>query len=103
MAESSQKALISFTTEAGTFTVEMFNFKNLVLFERKFNLSADVLETNTRLEYIGFCAWASAVDKGLPVAETFDGFLDEIIEIELVENPAGQDQNPTDEGQSAEL
>ena len=38
MAESSQKALISFTTEAGTFTVEMFNFKNLVLFERKFNL-----------------------------------------------------------------
>ena len=32
----------------------------------------------------------------LPVADTFDGFLDEVVELEVVEGEEDRDSNPTD-------
>jgi hypothetical protein len=48
-------------------------------------------------------AWSAARSKDLPVADTFDGFLDEVEDLEVIDDGKPADSNPTDGGQSAEL
>lgn len=104
MAESSAvNGNISFTTAAGSFTVDIASIKNTIAFERHFNVSAQVLQMAPRLEYIAFMAWAAAKAKGLPVADDFDGFLDEVDDLEVVDDAAKPNTDPTEGGQSAEL
>ena len=100
MADSSAvNGNISFTTPAGSFTVDIASIKNTIQFERHFNVSAQVLQMAPRLEYIAFMAWSAAKSEGLPVADEFDGFLDEVTDLEVVEDGAPPDANPTDGAQ----
>jgi hypothetical protein len=52
-----------------------------------------------RLEYIAFLAWTAGRSAGLPVADTFDGFLDEVRDLEVIDTDEKADANPTDGGQ----
>lgn len=100
MAEASAvNGNISFTTGAGTFTVDIASIKNTIAFERHFNVSAQVLQMAPRLEYVAFMAWSAAKSQGLPVADDFDGFLDEVEDLEVIEDADQQDANPTGGGQ----
>jgi hypothetical protein len=103
MADSSAvNGNISFTTPAGSFTVDIASIKNTIQFERHFNVSAQVLQMAPRLEYIAFMAWSSAVSKGLPVPDDFDEFLDVVEDLQVVDEADQPDVNPTDGGQPAE-
>jgi len=103
MADSSAPSgKIKFKTAAGEWQVEIAGFKNVIAFERHFNVGAVVLERAPRLEYVAYMAWTAARDAGLPVADKFDRFIDDVIELEVVDED-GPDQNPSDEGQSAAL
>jgi len=99
MADKAVNGNISFTTAAGSFTVDIASIKNTIAFERHFNVSAQVLQMAPRLEYIAFMAWSAAKSEGLPVADEFDGFLDEVTDLEVVEDGAPPDANPTDGAQ----
>lgn len=94
---------IAFTTKSGSYVVDIAGIKNTVAFERHFNVSAQVLQMAPRLEYIAFMAWSAARSNDLPVADTFDGFLDEVEDLEVIDDGKPADSNPTDGGQSAEL
>lgn len=103
MSEASRPGgKIYFKTAAGEWQVDIAGFKNVIAFERHFNTGAVVLELAPRLEYVAYMAWTAACDAGLPVADKFDQFIDDIIELEVVDEE-GPDQNPSDEGQSAAL
>jgi hypothetical protein len=93
---------IRFSTDAGTWVVDIASIKNTIAFERHFNVSAQVLQMAPRLEYIAFMAWTAARGDGLPVAAKFDDFIDTIVDIEVVDDAVERDANPTDGEQSAE-
>jgi hypothetical protein len=90
---------IAFTTDAGSYVVDIASIKNTVAFERHFNVSAQVLQMAPRLEYIAFLAWTAGRSAGLHVADTFDGFLDEVRDLEVIDTDEKADANPTDGGQ----
>ncbi len=90
---------IAFTTKSGSYVVDIAGIKNTVAFERHFNVSAQVLQMAPRLEYIAFLAWTAGRSAGLPVADTFDGFLDEVRDLEVIDTDEKADANPTDGGQ----
>jgi hypothetical protein len=90
---------IAFTTDAGSYVVDIASIKNTVAFERHFNVSAQVLQMAPRLEYIAFLAWTAGRSAGLPVADTFDGFFDEVRDLEVIDTDEKADANPTDGGQ----
>ena len=90
---------IAFTTDAGSYVVDIASIKNTVAFERHFNVSAQVLQMAPRLEYIAFLAGTAGRSAGLPVADTFDGFLDEVRDLEVIDTDEKADANPTDGGQ----
>jgi hypothetical protein len=85
-----------------THVVGISSIKNTVAFERHFNVSAQVLSMSPRVEYIAFMAYSAASAAGIDVPDTFDGFLDKLDDISVVDE-ADTDPNPTDGGQSAEL
>lgn len=87
---------IRFTTASGEWVVDIASIRNTIAFERHFDISAQILQMSPRLEYIAFMAWSAARSADLPVADTFDGFLDEIVDLEVVEGEANRDANPTD-------
>lgn len=89
---------IRFTLGGNAHTVNIAGIRNTVEFERHFNVSAQVLTMAPRLEYIAFMAWTAARSAGIEVPDTFDGFLDAVDNLEVVENEA-QEANPTDGGQ----
>jgi hypothetical protein len=93
---------ISFTIKGVSHVVDISSIKNTVAFERHFNVSAQVLAMSPRVEYIAFMAWTAAQSAGIAVPDTFDGFLDEVEDIEVVEGDGGA-PNPTNGAQSAEL
>lgn len=86
---------IRFSTPSGEWTVQITGMKNIILFERHFNVSAQVLQMSPRLEYLAFMAWTAARGQGLPVADDFDGFIDELVDIESVDAEGATDANPT--------
>jgi len=87
---------IRFTTDKGEFTVAIDTIKNAIAFERKFNVSATVLAVQPRLEWLAFMAWQAGRDKGLPVGDNFDAFVDSLQGIEAVEQDELEDgANPT--------
>lgn len=90
---------INFTTKSGSYTVDIASIKNTVAFERHFNVSAQVLQMAPRLEYIAFLAWTAARSAGIDVPDTFDGFLDEVEDLEVIDGEDAADANPTDGGQ----
>lgn len=89
------KGGVKFSTAKGEWTVSIASTKNIIMFERHFNVSPQVLEKAPRLEYIAFMAWSAAKDQGIPVAGDFDGFIDELIDLETVEGDGTTDENPT--------
>lgn len=95
MPSSAVEGNIRFTTDQGEFTVAIDTIKNAIAFERKFNVSATVLAIQPRLEWLAFMAWAAARDKGLPVADDFDVFVDQLQGIEAVEVEDEDAANPT--------
>jgi hypothetical protein len=102
MAETSAvNGNIAFTTPAGSYVVDIASIKNTVAFERHFNVSAQVLQMAPRLEYIAFLAWSAGRSAGLPIADSFDGFLDEVSDLEVIDTDEDEkpDANPTDGGQ----
>lgn len=102
MAEGSAvNGNISFTIPEGSFTVDIASIKNTIQFERHFNVSAQVLQMAPRLEYVAFMAWSAAKAEGLPVADDFDGFLDQVEDLEVIDTDAKADANPTAGGPSA--
>ena len=86
---------IRFSTAAGEWVVDIASIKNTIAFERHFDISAQVLQMSPRLEYVAFMAWSAARSAELPVADTFDGFLDEVVDLEVVEGEGDRDANPT--------
>lgn len=87
---------IRFQTAAGEWVVDIASIKNTVAFERHFDISAQVLQMSPRLEYVAFMAWSAARSAELPVADTFDGFLEEVIDLAIVDAGKERDANPTD-------
>lgn len=87
---------IEFTVKSGSYVVDIASIKNTVAFERHFNVSAQVLQMAPRLEYIAYLAWTAAKSQGLNVPDTFDGFLDEVEDLEVIEGDTPADANPTD-------
>ena len=90
---------IRFSTADGEWVVDIASIKNTIAFERHFDISAQVLQMSPRLEYVAFMAWSAARSAELPVADTFDGFLDEVVDLEVVEGEGDRDANPTDGAQ----
>jgi hypothetical protein len=86
---------IRFTTSKGEFTVAIDTIKNAIAFERRFNVSATVLAIQPRLEWLAFMAWQAGRDKGLPVGDDFDAFVDSLVSIESVETETDEGANPT--------
>lgn len=96
MPNDAVEGSIRFTTDRGTFTVAIDTIRNAIAFERKFNVSATVLAVQPRLEWLAFMAFKAAQDKGLPVGEDFDAFVDSLEGIEAVEQDELDDgANPT--------
>lgn len=95
MAGDSVEGSIRFTTDKGTFTVAIDTIKNAIAFERKFNTSATVLAVQPRLEWLAFMAWQAGRDKGLPVGDDFDAFVDNLQSIEAVDDDNDEGANPT--------
>ncbi len=93
---------VRFKIPAGEWTVDIASLPNIIRFERHFNVSADVLQRAPRLEYIAFMAWSAAKRDNLPVPAKFDAFVDDIIDLEVVDNEDTADSNPTDGGPQAE-
>lgn len=93
---------IRFTAGGVDHVVDISSIKNTIAFERHFNVSAQVLAMSPRVEYIAFMAWSAARSGGLDVPEDFDGFVDVLDNIEVLDAPE-ESANPTDGGQSAEL
>lgn len=89
---------IRFTLAGEPHVVDISSIKNTVEFERHFNVSAQVLSMAPRLEYIAFMAYTAAKSANVAVPDTFDGFLDDVQDLEVVDDE-GQDLNPTDGGQ----
>jgi hypothetical protein len=89
---------IEFTTKSGSYIVDIASLKVVIQFERHFNVSAQVMNMAPRVEYLAYMAWAAARAQNMPVADTFDGFVDELVDIEQVDGEQ-TDQNPTDGGQ----
>ena len=89
---------IEFTTKSGSYIVDIASLKVVIEFERHFNVSAQVMNMAPRVEYVAYMAWAAARSQGIPVADTFDAFVDELVDIEQVDGEQ-TDQNPTDGGQ----
>jgi len=94
---------ISFTAKGITHVVDISSIKNTVAFERHFNVSAQVLAMSPRVEYIAFMAWSAAKAKGIDVPDDFDGFLDVVDNLEVIDTDEAPNANPTNGGQSAEL
>ena len=94
---------IQFTAKGVDHVVDISSIKNTVQFERHFNVSAQVLTMDPRVEYLAFMAWTAAQSEGLDVPGKFDDFLDQLEDMSLVEDDDAQAANPTDGGQSAEL
>lgn len=86
---------IRFTTDKGEFTVAIDTIKNAIAFERRFNVSATVLAVQPRLEWLAFMAWQAGKDKGLPVGDDFDVFVDSLQGIEAIETDTDEGANPT--------
>lgn len=89
---------ISFTIGGVSHAVDISSIKNTVAFERHFNVSAQVLSIAPRLEYIAFMAYTAAQSAGIEVPDTFDGFLDVVDNLEVIDQPE-EAGNPTDGGQ----
>lgn len=94
---------IRFTAAGVDHVVDISSIKNTVAFERHFNVSAQVLTMAPRVEYLAFMAWTAAQADGLDVPSDFDGFLDVLDDLSVVEDSDETAANPTDGGQSAEL
>ena len=94
---------IQFTAKGVDYVVDISSIKNTVQFERHFNVSAQVLTMDPRVEYLAFMAWTAAQSEGLDVPGKFDDFLDQLEDLSVVEDDDAQAANPTDGGQSAEL
>jgi len=86
---------IRFSTADGEWVVDIASIKNTIAFERHFDISAQVLQMSPRLEYVAFMAWSAARSAELPVADTFDGFLDEVVDLAIVDDGEERDANPT--------
>ena len=97
MPSDAVEGSIRFTTDKGSFTVAIDTIKNAIAFERRFNVSATVLAVQPRLEWLAFMAWQAGRDKGLPVGDDFDAFVDSLKGIEAVEQDEDQNEgaNPT--------
>ena len=94
---------IRFTAKGVDHIVDISSIKNTVQFERHFNVSAQVLTMEPRVEYLAFMAWTAAQSAGLEVPGKFDDFLDQLEDLSIVEEDDPKAANPTDGGQSAEL
>lgn len=94
---------IQFTAKGVDHVVDIAGIKNTVLFERHFNVSAQVLTMSPRVEYLAFMAWTAAQADGLDVPGKFDDFLDVVTDLSIVDGEDAEAANPTDGGQSAEL
>ena len=94
---------IQFTAKGVDHVVDIAGIKNTVLFERHFNVSAQVLTMSPRVEYLAFMAWTAAQADGLDVPGKFDDFLDVVTDLSIVDGEGDEAANPTDGGQSAEL
>jgi hypothetical protein len=94
---------IQFTGKGVDHVVDIAGVKNTVLFERHFNVSAQILTMSPRVEYLAFMAWTAARSDGLDVPAEFDDFLDVVEDLSIVDQEDSEAANPTDGGQSAEL
>jgi len=95
---------IRFTLVGGEpLTVDISSASHVILFERHFDMSAEIFQLAPRLEYIAFLAWSAATAAGLAVPAEFDDFVAVIDDIELIEKGKPANANPTAGGQSAEL
>jgi hypothetical protein len=90
---------ISFTIGTAKHVVDIASIRNTIAFERHFNVSAQVLQMAPRLEYIAFLAWKAASTAGIAVPKTFDGFVDVVEDLEVIDGDVPADSNPTDGGQ----
>ena len=101
MSDSAVNGQIAFTIAGEKHVVDISSIKNTVAFERHFDVSAQVLAMSPRLEYIAFMAYTAASSAGQKVPDTFDGFLDVVDDLEILDE-SPEKANPTDGGQSAE-
>jgi hypothetical protein len=87
-----------YTLEYGgqTHDLDVTHFYVITQFERKFDRSFSIMETEVRIEWIAFVCWRAAARQGIPVPLKFDDFLMENPKIETVKVPEGDDANPTD-------
>lgn len=90
---------IEFTIDGHTHVVGISSIKNTVEFERHFNVSAQVLSMSPRVEYVAFMAYTAAQSAGIDVPDTFDGFLDVVEDLQVVDDEKRPEANPTDGGQ----
>jgi hypothetical protein len=90
---------IRFETKSGSYVVDIADIRVVIGFERHFNTSAQVIQMSPRVEYIAYMAWKAAQLQGVAVPDDFEGFIDELVDIEQVEGDEPRDANPTDGGQ----
>lgn len=87
-----------FTLEYGgqTHDLDVTTLYVTTQFERKFDRSFTVMETEIRMEWIAFVCWRAASSQGISVPAKFDDFLMENPKIETIKVPEGDGANPTD-------
>ena len=66
----------------------------VVAFERNFNVGLGSLPTNPRMEFVYWLAWDSEKRVG-KVVKPFDGWLEDVVDIELDEGEAAPLAPPT--------
>jgi len=90
---------VTFTVDSGSYVVDVGSVYCLVEFERHFKTSAQILQMEPRLEHIAWLAYSAATTNGIDVPDTFDDFLKQVKDLEVVEGPDLETANPTDGGQ----